>query len=51
LSKSAELAVKKEINALKLEMEVHPASEGNTMLHIDGPAYAQFQAKDAVQCW
>lgn len=39
LTKKQELQAKKDINSLKLEMEVHPESRGNTALHPDGPRY------------
>lgn len=43
LTKKQQFQAKKDINTLKLEMEVHPDSRGNTALHPDGTRYPEFE--------
>ena len=43
LTEKQQFAAKKDINSLKMEMEVHPDSRGNTSLLPDGTRYPEFE--------
>eukprot|EP00730_Choanoeca_flexa_P017867 TRINITY_DN8646_c0_g1_i4.p1 TRINITY_DN8646_c0_g1~~TRINITY_DN8646_c0_g1_i4.p1 ORF type:complete len:324 (+),score=66.65 TRINITY_DN8646_c0_g1_i4:92-1063(+) len=49
LTKADKLFIRKELNELKTEMEVHQSSRHNTRFHPDGPVFPQFVGREGCR--